>query len=69
MSLQDLKNAVVELTAEERFDLEAFLHRLAHKDDQAYLRSLDQASERILAGKGASLDEVRKMAALLDEKS
>jgi len=65
MSLQDLKNAVAELTPEERSDLEAFLQHLAHKDDQAYLRELDEASERISAGKGVSLDGLRKMVAVL----
>ena len=68
MSLQELKNAVVNLTSEERFDLEAFLQHLAHKDDRAYLRELDEASDRVTAGKGVSLDELRKMVAVLDQK-
>ena len=68
MSLQELKNAVTELTPEERFDLEAFLQHLAHKDDHAYLRELDESSERITAGKGVSLDEVRKLIAAVEGK-
>jgi hypothetical protein len=68
MSLQDLKNAVVELTPDERVDLEAFLQHLSHKDDEDYLRELDEASERLSAGKGVSLDELRKMVAVLDQK-
>jgi hypothetical protein len=68
MSLQELKNAVTELTPEERFDLEAFMQHLAHKDDQTYLHELDEASERIASGKGVSLEEVRKLIAMVEGK-
>jgi signal recognition particle GTPase len=68
MSLQELKDAVIELTSEERFELEAFLQHLAHKDDPSYLRELDEASERITSGKGHSLDDVRKLIATFEKK-
>jgi hypothetical protein len=68
MSVQELQHSVAELTAEERFDLAVFLQHLAQKDDSEHQRALDQADARISSGKKVSLEELRKMVSVMNEK-
>ena len=69
MSLQDIKHSVVEMTPAERFDLAAFLQHLSQKDDPEHQRALDEADARISAGKGVSLDELRKMVGAMNAQN
>jgi hypothetical protein len=69
MSVQEIKNGIVQLTPEERFDLAVFLQHLTQKDDPDHQRELDEANDRITSGHGISLEELRKMAALVDHRS
>jgi len=68
MSVQELKHSAAELTPDERFDLAVFLQHLAQKDDPEHQRALDQSDARISAGKKVSLEELRKMVSVMDEK-
>lgn len=68
MSVQELKHSAAELTPDERFDLAVFLQHLTQKDDPEHQRALDQADARISAGKKVSLEELRKMVSVMDEK-
>lgn len=68
MSVQELKHSVAELTPEERFDLAVFLQHLSQKDDPEHQRALDQANGRISSGKKVSLEELRKIVSVMDEK-
>ena len=68
MSVQELKQSAGKLTPEERFDLAVFLQHLAQKDDPEHQRALGQADARISDGKKVSLEELRKMVSVMDEK-
>jgi hypothetical protein len=68
MSVQELKHSAAELTPDERFELAAFLQHLTQKDDPNHQRTLDQADARISSGKKISLEELRKMVSVMDEK-
>ena len=68
MSLNELKHSVEGLTPDERFELAAFLQHLAQKEDPGHRRALDEANARIAVGKKISLDELRKMVAVMDAK-
>lgn len=68
MHLHALKHSIEEMTPGERFDVARFLQHLAQKDDPEHQRALDQADARIPAGKKVSLEELRKMVSVMDEK-
>ncbi len=56
MSLEELKQSVIELTPDERFRLEAFLRHLAEQNDPDYQRALDEADARVSSGQRVTLD-------------
>jgi hypothetical protein len=60
VSLQELKAEVEELSTEQQFELAAYLQHLREQQDANYHDKLTAANERLAAGKGVSLDELRK---------
>ncbi len=68
MSLKELKAEVDSLKPDERFELAAYLQHLQEKDDPEYHRKLRKANERIDEGQGVTLEELRKLVAVLDSK-
>jgi hypothetical protein len=61
MSLAELKEQVVELTEEERLDLEAWLVRLRLSNDREWLAEINRRMRDMDAGKKVSQDEVLRV--------
>jgi hypothetical protein len=66
-TLVEIQDAVTHLSNEERKALQLWLNSqsdpdIATQEEQHLLRSLDEAIRDIDAGKGVSIDEVRKRA-------
>jgi hypothetical protein len=64
-TLVEIQEAVAQLPGKERQALELWLNsqakpELTDEDEQRLLRSLDEASRDIDAGKGVPIDEVRQ---------
>ena len=68
MSLQELKAEVEELSPEQQFELAAYLQHLREQHDPNYYAKITAANERLAKGKGVTLDELRKLVAVMDEK-
>ncbi|MBI4326200.1 MAG: hypothetical protein HY674_13190 [Chloroflexi bacterium] len=60
MSLEELKQSVIDLTPDERFRLAAFLRHLAEQDDPDYQKALDEADARISSGQRVTLDLLKR---------
>ena len=64
-TLTDIQEAVARLSSKERTALQLWLNSQAEpemtaQEEQRLLRSLDEATRDIDAGKGVSIDDVRK---------
>lgn len=61
MSVAELKQAVDELTADERLELAEYLRWRSRKDDPQWQAELGRRLDRCLSGQGHSAEELQQL--------
>lgn len=61
MSMAELKQAVHDLTADERLELASYLRQLSKQDDPAWRAEVGRRIERCRGGGGHSSEELREI--------
>ena len=69
MSIDQIKQSVLEMSDEERFQLTAFLTHLREKDDLEHQHKLNEANSRISQRQRLTLDQLRQIIEKIDDKA